>query len=104
MSDVDMELLLLDDSEQYWELHLDEYLMSRGKVAGSAHKVTAYGYGYDLAEKIANNYKEKYNPESYIITSKSKNWSQLSEQDLHDVLAAKSFEELEALDTPPDLA
>ena len=95
MSDVDMELLLLDDSEQYWEIHLDEHLTSRGKRAASVHKVTAHGYGYDLGQQIADNYKEKYKPENYVITSKSRDWSEITDEDLHEIYS--NIEELEEL-------
>jgi deoxyxylulose-5-phosphate synthase len=95
MPDIDMELLLLDDSEQYWEIHLDEHLTSRGKRVTSVHKVTAHGFGYDLGQRISDNYREKYKPENYVITSKTKDWSEITDEDLCKLY--DSMEELEEL-------
>tara|TARA_Y100000310_G_scaffold95193_2_gene93034 strand:+ start:2815 stop:3048 length:234 start_codon:yes stop_codon:yes gene_type:complete len=41
-------------SDEYWEIVYK-------------YEIIAHGFGYDLGEKIANNYRDKYNPDEFLI-------------------------------------
>ena len=41
-------------NDEYWEITFE-------------HTVVAHGYGYDLGNKIAENYRKKYKPGKFLV-------------------------------------